>query len=64
MNSLHYHSKSRTAAPLCCTPTQAWDWARCLAELAVVYGDDDSRRALPKAVQHYLDALRHIGVPR
>jgi len=58
MNSLHYRSKSRTTDPLCCTPSQAWEWARCLAELAVIYGDDDARRWLPVALDHWLRACQ------
>ncbi len=49
--------------PTCCTPTQATSWLDCLAEMAV-YGDDDARRALPEAVDHFLAALREAECPR
>ena len=49
--------------PLCCSPSAAWEWARCLAELAVIYGDDDALAALPSAVDHFLAALRQAEVP-
>ena len=47
----------------CCTPARAWQWVNAVAEMAV-YGDDDAARALPEAVDHYLAALRQIGVAR
>jgi hypothetical protein len=41
----------------CCTPIQAWTWAREVAAMALS-GDDDAKRALPAAVSHFLSALR------
>ncbi len=64
MSTIPHLNKSRTTAPRCCTPEQAAAWLNCLTELAVVYHDDDARRALPNCVDHYLAALRQAGVPR
>ena len=50
-----------TKTPYCCTPSAAWQWASCLAELAVVYGDDDARRWLSVAVDHALRMGRAVG---
>ena len=46
-------------APSCCTAEQAWAWTNAIAEMAVD-GDDDARRALPEAVDHYLAAIGEI----
>lgn len=46
-----------TTPPPCCSPSQAASWLDTLTEMALVYHDDDARRALPEAVDHFLDAL-------
>jgi len=41
----------------CCNAEQAWEWVIAVSELAVD-GDDDARRWLPRAIMHYLEAVR------
>ena len=46
----------------CCTPVNAWTWARELAVMALG-GDGDATRVLPFAVEHYLQSYRIHGAP-
>lgn len=48
---------------ICCTVPQAISWLSAIAEMALG-GDDDARRALGEAAQHYIAATRQGGVPR
>jgi len=48
----------------CCSPSAAWVWVNAVAELAVIYGDDDARRWLPVAISHALRMGQLAGVPR
>ena len=41
----------------CCGPAEAWAWTREVAAMALA-GDEDARRALPAAVDHFLQAVR------
>ena len=64
MDNTSTPTKVTPTDPLCCDPRQAASWLDCLTELAVVYHDDDARRALPNCVDHFLAATRQAGVPR
>jgi hypothetical protein len=41
----------------CCNREQAAEWLEAVVELALL-GDEDAIRWLPKAIDHYLEAVR------
>ena len=44
-------------AAVCCSTPSAWGWVEALTDEALA-GDEDLRRLLPNALQHYLAAAQ------
>ncbi len=61
MSSLAYPPTPAVPPTRCCTPQAAWCWVREVAWLALT-GDDDARRALPDAVDHWVRATHQDAV--